>query len=122
MKGTKFEKKKSKQAAEIVIVILLICIIGTSLFDPISRRLIEEENEDIERVWCIITFPPGLQVVNSFIQTFYFFTSFMIDLMSATTLITKKSRWETNLHVHRTYKDLLQEQLRQYQQLFATLQ
>ncbi len=59
-KGTRFDKKKSKRIAKLVILILWIVIIGTDLVDPIHRRLIEEENEDEKRLWCMVSYtsPP----------------------------------------------------------------
>ena len=45
VKGARFNKRKSKQAAKFVIISLLIIIIGTSIHDPIYRQLIDEEND-----------------------------------------------------------------------------
>jgi hypothetical protein len=45
-KSIRFDKKKSKQAAKFVILILLIVIVGTSIHDPIYRHLINEVNDD----------------------------------------------------------------------------
>ena len=44
-----------------------------------------------------------LQIYNSIIHTFHFFTPFLINLISAIILITKKSRQQSNIHKHRTY-------------------
>ena len=66
IKGTSFDKKKSKQTAKFVIIILLIIIIGTSIHDPIYRHLIDEENYDddnVKRIWCIVTYPSSLQII-----------------------------------------------------------
>jgi hypothetical protein len=120
-KGHHFKKKKSKQAAKFVILILLIVIVGTSIHDPLYRDLIVEENDDNDekRIWCIVTYPPRLQIYNSVVHIFHFFGPFMINLISAVMLITKKSRQQSNLQTHRTYKELLRKQFRQHKHLFA---
>jgi hypothetical protein len=121
MKGARFVKQKSRKAAKIVIIILLIVIIGTSIHDPIYRRLIDEENDDNDekRIWCIVTYSSNLQVYNSVIHTFHFFVPFMINLISAIILITKKSRQQLRIQTHRTYTELLREQFRQYKHLLC---
>ncbi|CAF3237514.1 unnamed protein product [Rotaria sp. Silwood2] len=119
IKATHFQKKKSKQVAKKVIVILLIVIIGTSIYDPLYRRIIDEENEDEKRIWCVATYPSSLQIFNSVINTFHFLAPFMINLISAVILITKISRQQTNLQTHRTYTELLREQIRRHRHLFA---
>ena len=122
IKGARFVKKKSKQAAKLVIIILLIIIIGTSIHDPISRRLIDEENNDddnMKRIWCIVSYRSSLQVYNYIIHIFHFFGPFMINLISAIILITKKSRQQSNLHTQRSYKEILREQFRQHKHLLT---
>jgi hypothetical protein len=94
MKGTRFVKKKSKQAAKFIILILLFVIIGTSIHDPISRRLIDEvndDNNDVKRIWCIINYSSSLQVYNYIIHIFHFFGPFKINLVSTVILIKKIS-------------------------------
>jgi hypothetical protein len=119
-KGTTFDKKKSKQAAKLVIVILLMVIISTSIHDPIYRRLIIEENDDEEkRIWCIVTYPSSLQIYNSVLNIFHFCGPFIINLISAVILITKKSRQQSNAQTRRTYKQVLREQFRQHKHLFT---
>ena len=119
IKGTRFDKKKSRQAAKIVIIILSIVIIGTSIHESIYRRLIDEDNANEKRTWCIATYPPGLQVFNSIIHNFHVFAPCMINLISAIILIRKKSYQQSNVQTHRNYKELLQEQFRQHKRLFT---
>ncbi|CAF2569476.1 unnamed protein product [Rotaria sp. Silwood2] len=119
IKATHFSKQKSKQIAKIVIVILSILIIGTAIYDPFYRRLIDEESEDDKRVWCIITYPTSVQIFNSIVHTFHFLTPFIINLISAIILITKKARQQSNLQTGRPYKEHLQKQIQQYKHLFT---
>ncbi|CAF3812871.1 unnamed protein product [Rotaria sp. Silwood1] len=83
---------------------LLIVIIDTAIYDPFYRRLIDDDNEDDKRVWCIVTYPSTLQIFNSIIHTFHFLTPFVINLISAVILITKKSRQKSNLQINRSFK------------------
>jgi hypothetical protein len=123
IKQTRFDKRKSKKAAKLVIVILLVFIIGTSIVDPIYRRLIVEENEndddDLKRIWCIITYPPSLQVFNYIMQIFHFFAPFIINLISVIILIIKRSRQQSNLHANQTHKEILQNQFHQHKNLLT---
>jgi len=119
IKGVHFGKKKSKQAAKMVIMIVLVLIVSTSIHDPIYRRLIDEENEDEKRIWCIITYPSRLQLFNSIMETFHVFGPFIINLISAIILIKKKSRQRLNIQANRTYKELLREQFQEYKHLFT---
>ena len=50
VKGARFDKKKSKRMAKLVMCILLLNIIVTGLDDPIHRRLIDKESEDERRI------------------------------------------------------------------------
>ncbi|CAF3528930.1 unnamed protein product [Rotaria sp. Silwood1] len=119
IKATHFHKDKSRKLAKLAIAILLIVIIGTSIYDPFYRRLIDEENEDDKRVWCIVTYPSSLQIFNSIIHTFHFLPPFVINLISAVILIAKKSRQRSNLQINRSFKELLKEQIRQHKHLFT---
>jgi hypothetical protein len=120
IKGALFNKKKSKKSAKYVIVILLIIIIGSFIYDPIYRRLIDEEDDANEkRIWCIVTYPSNIKIFDSFIHPFHIFGPFMINLISAIILITKKSDQQSNIRIHRSYKEILQEQFKQHKHLFT---
>ncbi|CAF4800695.1 unnamed protein product, partial [Rotaria sp. Silwood2] len=93
-------------------------IISTSVYDPFHRRLIDEENDSEIRIWCIITYSTGLQVFSSVMHTFHFFAPFLINLISAIILITKKSHQQSNFQIHRTYNQLLREQFHEHKNLF----
>ncbi len=122
MKGTRFVKKKSKQAAKFIILILLFVIIGTLIHDPISRRLIDEvndDNNDVKRIWCIINYSSSLQVYNYIIRIFHFFGPFIINLVSTFILITKKSHQQSNIQTHRSHKEILRQHFREHKHLLT---
>ncbi|CAF4549375.1 unnamed protein product, partial [Rotaria sp. Silwood2] len=113
------DKKKSKQTAKIVIVILLIFIVSTNIYDPIYRRLVDEENEDDKRLWCIALYPSNLQLFNSMIHIFHFLAPFAINLISTIILITKISRQQSNVHPNQTYVEHLKKQIQEHKHLFT---
>ena len=117
VQGAKFNKKKSKRVAKLMILLLLIFIIGTGLIDPIHRRLIDEENEDEKRIWCVVTYSSRLQTFNSIMNIFNFITPFLCNLISAIILITKKSRQKAQIQMGRNYTQVLRAEIRQYKHL-----
>jgi hypothetical protein len=123
IKGASFSKETSKRTAKFVIILLVIVNFGTSIHDPISRRLIDEESndydDDVKRTWCIVNYGSVLQVYNSMINTIHFLGPFMINLISSIILITKKSRQQANIHKQRAYKEILIEQLQQNKHLLT---
>jgi maltodextrin utilization protein YvdJ len=124
IKGPRFIKKKSKLAAKFVIILLVIVLVGTSIHDPISRGLIDEQSNDddddnVKRTWCIVNYGSVLQVYNSMINTIHFLGPFMINLISSIILITKKSRQQAKIHKQRSYKEILIEQFKQNKHLLT---
>jgi hypothetical protein len=112
IKGLNFKKKKSQKVAKFVILILLILITGSYIHDPIYRRLINEENDDDnnqKRIWCIVSYPPYLEVYNYIIHILHFFGPFSINLLSSIILIIKTSRQQSTIHNKQLYKDILIE-------------
>jgi hypothetical protein len=123
IKGASFSKKKSKRTAKYVIILLVIVIGGTCLHDPVFRDLIDEENHDdednVKRTWCIVNYGSTLQIYNSILNTIHFFGPFVINLISAIILITKKSRRQANVHKQRPYKQILIEQFQKNKHLLT---
>ena len=79
IKGTSFDRKKSRQAARRVILILFIVVVGSCIHDPINRHLLDEKNDDddddVKRTWCIVRYTSNLEFYNRFMYTFHFFWS-----------------------------------------------
>ncbi|UJR14206.1 hypothetical protein I4U23_001199 [Adineta vaga] len=120
MKGARFNKAKSKEAAKKVIVILCILNIMTSIHDPIYRHLIHEQHNDTDekRTWCVVTYPPGLQLYNSIMYIFQFLVPFIINFISATILIMKKTYNQSNFRTNEPRIKLLIKNYRQHRHLF----
>ncbi|CAF1686248.1 unnamed protein product, partial [Adineta ricciae] len=97
IKGVHFSRKKSKQAAKLGMILLLIFNVLIFIHEPIYRHLIDEFDEETKRIWCIVTYSSNLQTYNTIIGTFQFFVPFLINLVSALILITKKSLNQANI-------------------------
>lgn len=121
IKGAGFNKKKSQQTAKVVIIILLITITCTCIHDPISRDLIDEQNndDDMQRTWCIIKYGSILQVYNSLLDGIHFFGPFFSNLVSSIILITRRSHQQANIQKKRSYKQILIEQIRENKHLLT---
>jgi hypothetical protein len=119
IKGINFRKEKSKQMAKYIIVFLVFVTIVTSIHDPIYRHLIDDgDSEDEKRIWCIVTYPPSLEIFNFIINIFHFFVPFFINLISVFILIKKTAQRRTRIQTHQTYRQLLYKQFQQHSHLF----
>jgi hypothetical protein len=119
IKGINFRKEKSKQMAKYIILFLIFVTILTNIHDPIYRHLIDDgDTEDEKRIWCIVTYPPNLEIFNFMINIFHFFVPFFINLISVFILIKKTAQRRTRIQTHQTYRQLLCKQFQQHSHLF----
>ncbi|CAF1073816.1 unnamed protein product [Adineta ricciae] len=119
-KGTRFDKKKSRQIAKYVLVILLIFNILTSIHDPIYRRLIDEEKNDEnneKRIWCIVSYSSHLHIYDNTINTLHLFLPFLINLISAIILLVMKTHHQSNIQKERTFREIFRKNYRQHRHL-----
>ncbi|CAF5085403.1 unnamed protein product, partial [Rotaria sp. Silwood1] len=117
IKATNFQKKKSKQMAKLIIIILSIFIISTCIYDPIHRCLIDDKNEDDNRIWCIASYTSNLQKFNSFIHTFHFLIPLTINLVSVVILILKKSRQQAKFQINQNYLAIIKQQIQEHKHI-----
>ncbi|CAF3712463.1 unnamed protein product [Adineta steineri] len=121
MKGVNFNKEKSRKVAKYVMFILLIIIIGTIIHDPLHRRLLDDDDDDNnKRIWCISTYVPALQLFNSIVNIFHFFGPFIINLSSASIIITVIARQQKILHPGQSYQTLIREEFQHHSHLFIS--
>jgi len=66
IKGAKFYRRKSKQIAKYIIVGFLFLSISTNIHDSIHRRLLDDDDIQKKRIWCIVTYSSSIQIFNSF--------------------------------------------------------
>ncbi|UJR29703.1 hypothetical protein I4U23_017251 [Adineta vaga] len=118
IKGSRFQRKKSKQMAKKIILILLILIIVTNIHDPMYRRLIfEKQDDDDKRIWCIVTYSSQLQTYNYIINILHFIGPFLCNLISSIIIITNNSRRKFRIQHQQTFKKLLQKQISHHKRL-----
>ena len=119
VKGASFVKKRSKQAAQFVISILAIVVVGSCVHDPIYRRLIDEENtnEKQARTWCVVSYSPSFAVHNYIMHILHFFGPFLINIASTVILIASQARQKSDVQIHQSYKEHLWQQFREHRHL-----
>ncbi|CAF0936396.1 unnamed protein product [Rotaria sp. Silwood1] len=121
IKGISFDRKKSKQMAKYIILILLILNISTTIHDPIHRRLIDDDNDDDEkRIWCIVTYSSNLQTFNTVLNIFHFLTPFIINLISGLVIIIMTTRRRTTVRANESFRKMLQKQFQEHSHLLIT--
>ncbi|CAF2528161.1 unnamed protein product [Rotaria sp. Silwood2] len=121
IKGTSFNKKKSKQMAKYIIIILIFLNIITNIHDPIHRRLIDDNNDDEDgnekRIWCIVTYSSSFQTFNTLVNIFHFLTPFTINLISGIIIIIMTTRKRRTAQTNESYRNILYKQLKQHSHL-----
>ena len=121
IQGARFDKKQSRKAAKFIVIFLYLIIIGTSIHDPIYRRIILETNEDEDKQndkkWCIVRYDQSLRTYDYTIHTIHFFGPFFINIISSIVLILKKTHQQLKIHRNRTYKDVFRDQIHRHKHL-----
>ncbi|CAF4126421.1 unnamed protein product [Rotaria sordida] len=84
-----------------------------------DRHLIDEENEDNKRTWCIVTYSSNLRKLDSAIHIFHFSGPSIINLTAAFMLVIRKSRQKSNLRSNLNYKTILKKNIQQHKHLFT---
>ncbi|CAF1346190.1 unnamed protein product [Adineta ricciae] len=121
-KAVHFNRRKSVQVAKLVIILLLIFNVLIFIHEPIHRHLIDEldEDEKTKRTWCIVTYSSDLRTYNTIISTIQFFAPFIINLVSAITLIMKKSLHQSNIQKKQSFQQILRANYREHKHLFIS--
>jgi len=60
IQGVKFNKTRSKKMAKWVTIIVLFCTGCTYIYDPLHRRLMDDEEE--QRTWCLTQYSSSVQL------------------------------------------------------------
>ncbi|CAF2574165.1 unnamed protein product [Rotaria sp. Silwood2] len=120
IKGASFDKKKSKQMAKYMILILLILNISTTIQDPIHRHLIHDDDNSEKRIWCIVSYSSSLQTFNTAMNIFHFLTPFIINLISSLLIIVMTARQRTAIQTHKSYRKILYKQFAAHNHLIIS--
>lgn len=113
--GPSFDRKKSKTIAIYAIPILFLCVIGSSIHDPLNRHLLYDQNDDEHnRIWCIVRYSRQIQTLNSFFQLFHFFTPFFMNISCSLFFIIRISQRKTILQQRRPFINVFRDQLKKH--------
>lgn len=122
MKGSRYNQGASRRTAKYVIGILIIVLVSTTLYDPIYRRLLEVNENDLEekRIWCIVRLSAGFRTYSAFISMFNPLASFTLNIVSAIIIIVMTARRRrTVLRTHEAYRKIFYEQFQQHKHLLT---
>ena len=88
MKGIHFDQNKSKFMAKIMIAILIVLVTSSTIYDPIHRRIVDDDsNDEQKRIWCIASYSSELLILNQLIHMIHFFTPFLMNIISVVIII-----------------------------------
>ncbi|CAF1145123.1 unnamed protein product [Adineta steineri] len=117
-KGVAFDKRKSTKIAKWIIILVLLIVICTNIQEPLYRQLIDDEEE--QRIWCIIKLSPSNQIFDSIINLLHFLIPFFINIISALAIIIITARRRSNIHKKQTYQQHFNEQLQNHKHLLIS--
>ncbi|CAF3945990.1 unnamed protein product [Rotaria sordida] len=119
IQSTRFNRQKSKQLAKLVISSVFFVTIITQIHDPIYRQLIDDIDDDEQRIWCFVEYSFSIRIYNSFITLFHFLVPFSINLIAALVIIKKIARRRLSIYPERSYQDHFQLQMHRHQHLLC---
>ncbi|CAF1635488.1 unnamed protein product [Rotaria sp. Silwood1] len=117
-KRTSFNKTKSRKIARWIILVVCSVTLLTRIYDPIHRNLLDDNEE--QRIWCMITYNSFYQMLNSTITMFHFTVPFAINLISALFIIFMVARQRAFVHKEQTYKQHILQQFRRHQHIIIS--
>ena len=117
IKSVRFNKRKSRQSAKLVILIIILFIVATNIHDPIHRQIINEKNEFNQRIWCIASYSSFFTAYNYGMNTFHFIAPFLLNILSVFILFTKKSHQQTSIESHRSYNSIFLQNIHEHKHL-----
>ncbi|CAF4347898.1 unnamed protein product, partial [Rotaria socialis] len=104
IKGVSFDKNRSRTIAKRVIFPAINLIMLTHVHEPLHRQLINDLDEDQQRIWCLSSYSPIMTKYNTFITLFHYIGSFSINLISALTIIIVAARNRFKVESGRAFK------------------
>ncbi len=100
-----------------MILIVLLLTMMTYIPDPIHRRLIDDNENDEERIWCIITYSSHFQIFNSIINIVHFFLPLIINFMSPIIIIKVQIKQRFIVQPDQIYRRVFYEQCQRHSHL-----
>lgn len=130
-KGVNFDKKKSKDIAKLIILILPFCIIVTlsqeliyrrlSVYPPESEKTTNEDTTATSRyVSCVALYPAAVQDYNTAILFFHLVAPFIANLISALFIIFRGARQRSVTRTDQSFTTHVRKQLSEHKQLIIS--
>jgi hypothetical protein len=117
-KGINFDKTMSDRVSKLIIPLVKLFVIGTTIHDPIYRRLIDDNGE--ERIWCVADYPRSIEIYNSIMDISHFCIPFCINIICALSIIVIAARTRSTVRKNQTYKQHLFEQFQEHKHLLIS--
>ncbi|CAF4544724.1 unnamed protein product [Rotaria sp. Silwood2] len=117
IKGVQFNNIKSKQISKKIVFVLLFFNIITTIQEPISRRLVDDEED--QRTWCIIEYSPFLKIFNSLFYLFHFLTPFLVHLISALIIIIRLAQKRNISRPDQKFRKTFRKKLNEHKHLLV---
>ena len=117
-RGAKFNQKRSIQVARWIIITVLLISFISMVHDPIHRQLINDEQE--QRIWCIVRYSSGMKIYNSIVQIIHFIIPFLVNLISALVIILTIARTHSTARKNQTYQQYLRQEFQQQKHLIIS--
>ncbi|CAF3723135.1 unnamed protein product [Rotaria sordida] len=118
VKGVKFNKTKSKQLAKWMILIIMVFISITFIYDPLHRNLVDDEEE--QRVWCVTKYSSSMQTVDWIMNIFHFSLPLLINFISSLVIIFILARTRSKSQKTKSYEEHLFEQIKYHKHLLIS--
>jgi hypothetical protein len=122
IRGVNFEKKRSKRVAKWMILVLFLFIVGTSVHEPIHRRLLDDVEEG--RRWCIIQYSTEraqlFATYTTIMNIVHFIIPFSINIISALIVIVRATKRPVAARQKYSFRSNLWYQLGEHKHLLIS--
>ncbi|CAF1184919.1 unnamed protein product [Adineta steineri] len=119
IQGIHFKQSKSKYIAKYVIPIILLLISISYIHDPISRRIVYDDDDE-QRTWCILEYSTNIKKYDKFINIFHVLIPFIINILSAICITIQVFRIRVKTKKKAAYKKLFYAQIKQNKHLLIS--
>ena len=113
-----FLRRERRCRAKYIIFIILLLTSVSYIHDPIHRELFYDKDE--ERTWCIVNYSSNLKVFDKFISLLHFLTPFIINFLSALTIIIQVFRIRSKAQQKSDRKTVLYAEIRRHKHLLIS--
>jgi hypothetical protein len=120
IKGAHFNTSGSKRLAKWVILTIVLWTTLTHIHDPIHRQLMNEDEEEEQRIWCIVRYSSSIRIFDTSINIFHFFVPFSINVISALVIIIAAARSRSTAQQDCSLKQHLRAQFEQHKHLIIS--